>query len=116
MRNVLCLLFFFTVSGFASNMYTEKPRLVLQVTIDQLRGDIPERFYQRFSKGGLRYLMEKALILFTLIIFTPIPKPPPATRLSLPAQSLTVMASAPEHGGIMQRIKRCMLSPMKIIR
>jgi arylsulfatase A-like enzyme len=35
------------------------PRLILQITVDQLRGDLPGRFSERFSEGGFRYLMEK---------------------------------------------------------
>jgi predicted AlkP superfamily pyrophosphatase or phosphodiesterase len=36
-----------------------KPRLILQITVDQLRGDLPQRYYDRLSSGGFRYLMEK---------------------------------------------------------
>jgi predicted AlkP superfamily pyrophosphatase or phosphodiesterase len=35
------------------------PRLVLQITVDQLRGDLPGRYADRLSEGGFRYLMEK---------------------------------------------------------
>ena len=35
------------------------PRLVLQITIDQLRGDLPGRYAARLTDGGFRYLMEK---------------------------------------------------------
>jgi hypothetical protein len=35
------------------------PRLVLQITVDQLRGDLPGRYTDRLSEGGFRYLMEK---------------------------------------------------------
>jgi len=35
------------------------PRLVLQITVDQLRGDLPARYADRLSDGGFRYLMEK---------------------------------------------------------
>ncbi len=36
------------------------PRLVLQITVDQLRGDLPGRYADRLSDGGFRYLMEKS--------------------------------------------------------
>jgi predicted AlkP superfamily pyrophosphatase or phosphodiesterase len=39
----------------------ETPKLVLQITIDQLRGDMPIRFKDRFGKGGFRYLMDKGI-------------------------------------------------------
>ncbi|MCA9800765.1 MAG: alkaline phosphatase family protein [Cyanobacteria bacterium HKST-UBA02] len=37
---------------------SRKVKLVLQVTIDQLRGDQPSRFKSRFGAGGFRYLMD----------------------------------------------------------
>jgi arylsulfatase A-like enzyme len=40
----------------------EKPRLVLQITVDQLRGDLPWRYYDRLGKGGFRYLAEKGTV------------------------------------------------------
>lgn len=36
-----------------------KPKLVLQITVDQFRGDLPTRFLDRLGEGGLRYLLEK---------------------------------------------------------
>jgi hypothetical protein len=35
------------------------PRLILQITVDQLRGDMPLRYAERFVKDGFRYLLEK---------------------------------------------------------
>lgn len=37
------------------------PRLVLFLTVDQLRGDMPMRFQERFGDGGFRYLMERGV-------------------------------------------------------
>jgi len=58
-----------TISFFAFifiNCTTEgstrkKPKLVLQITIDQMRGDFPMRYKDRLGKGGFRYLMEKGI-------------------------------------------------------
>ncbi|MFC1799166.1 alkaline phosphatase family protein [Thermodesulfobacteriota bacterium] len=36
-----------------------KPKLVLQITIDQMRGDYPMRYKDQLGEGGFRYLMEK---------------------------------------------------------
>ena len=36
-----------------------QPKLVLQITVDQLRGDTLTRFGDRFGPGGFRYLLEK---------------------------------------------------------
>ena len=38
---------------------TEPPRLVLQITVDQLRGDLPTRFLERLGDGGFRYLLDE---------------------------------------------------------
>ena len=38
------------------------PRLVLQITVDQLRGDLPTRYYDRLGKGGFRYLLEQGTV------------------------------------------------------
>ncbi len=39
----------------------EPPRLVLQITVDALRGDLPDRFSDILGKGGFRYLMEQGI-------------------------------------------------------
>ncbi len=38
-----------------------RPKLVLQITVDQLRGDLPMRYRDRLGKGGFRYLLEKGV-------------------------------------------------------
>jgi len=38
-----------------------KPRLVLQITVDQLRGDLPTRYFDRLGEGGLRYLLQEGI-------------------------------------------------------
>ena len=39
-----------------------KPKLVLQITIDQLRGDLPRRYLPKMGDGGFRYLLEKGVV------------------------------------------------------
>ena len=39
----------------------KKPRLIIQITVDQFRGDLPTRYFDRLGKGGLRYLLEKGI-------------------------------------------------------
>jgi predicted AlkP superfamily pyrophosphatase or phosphodiesterase len=41
---------------------TDKPRLILQITVDQLRGDLPTRYYDRLGEGGFRYLWESGIV------------------------------------------------------
>ena len=40
----------------------DKPRLILQITVDQLRGDLPTRYYDRLGEGGFRYLWENGVV------------------------------------------------------
>lgn len=38
------------------------PRLILQITVDQLRGDLPTRYYDHLGEGGLRYLLDTGTV------------------------------------------------------
>ena len=40
----------------------DKPKLILQITVDQLRGDLPTRYYDRLGEGGFRYLWESGIV------------------------------------------------------
>ena len=40
---------------------THKPKLVLQITVDQLRGDLPEKFMKNMGEGGFRYLKAQGI-------------------------------------------------------
>ena len=57
---VLCLVvaLLFVSTAFAEN----KPKLILQITVDQLRGDLPTRYYDRLGEGGFRYLWESGIV------------------------------------------------------
>ncbi len=37
------------------------PKLVLQITVDQLRGDLPTRYADRLGDGGFRYLIDHGI-------------------------------------------------------
>ncbi len=47
--------------GAAAGQAAEKPALVVQITVDQLRGDLPLRYRERFGAGGFRRLMDKGV-------------------------------------------------------
>lgn len=53
----IAALFFSTVAIAA-----DKPKLILQITVDQLRGDLPTRYYDKLGKGGFRYLWESGIV------------------------------------------------------
>jgi predicted AlkP superfamily pyrophosphatase or phosphodiesterase len=40
----------------------ESPRLILQVTVDQLRGDLLRRHADQFGEGGFRYLLDHGVV------------------------------------------------------
>jgi predicted AlkP superfamily pyrophosphatase or phosphodiesterase len=46
-------------SAAADKGRTPAPKLVVQITVDQLRGDLPMRFRERLEAGGFRYLLEQ---------------------------------------------------------
>ena len=41
---------------------TKAPRLVLQITVDALRGDLPTRYYDRLGEKGFRYLWDSGTV------------------------------------------------------
>ncbi len=49
----------FTLTTTAATADTRPPQLVLQITVDQLRGDLPMRYRDRLGPGGFRILLEK---------------------------------------------------------
>lgn len=48
--------------GALSGLSAETPRLVLQITVDQLRGDLPQRFLNNMGEGGFRYLLDQGVV------------------------------------------------------
>ena len=57
----LLLLGLLGVVAVAQAAAGEPPRLILQVTIDALRGDLPQRFADLFGENGFRYLMRDGI-------------------------------------------------------
>ncbi|MFT5232169.1 MAG: putative AlkP superfamily pyrophosphatase or phosphodiesterase [Candidatus Krumholzibacteriia bacterium] len=57
------LIFFVTISMFVTPVVQakEQPKLILQITVDGLRGDLPERFDGVLGEGGFRYLRDKGI-------------------------------------------------------
>jgi predicted AlkP superfamily pyrophosphatase or phosphodiesterase len=47
-----------SISAYAA----DKPKLILQITVDQLRGDLPMRYYDRLGEGGLKYLLDEGVV------------------------------------------------------
>jgi len=45
--------------GNAAGVEPAPPKLILQITVDQLRGDLPQRFLDRMGERGFRYLLDQ---------------------------------------------------------
>ena len=70
-----------------------EPRLILQITVDQLRGDMPTRFIEdRLSEGGFRYLLE------TGIVYADAHHPHANTETIVGHATLSTGAYPSEHG------------------
>jgi predicted AlkP superfamily pyrophosphatase or phosphodiesterase len=52
------LVFIWTLGSIHASAQT---RLVLQITVDQLRGDLPWRHMEQFGQGGFRYLADRGI-------------------------------------------------------
>ncbi len=58
LRSLLLVIWLFTAGANAA----DTPKLILQITVDQLRGDLPTRYYDRLGDGGFRYLWESGIV------------------------------------------------------
>ncbi|WP_228768402.1 alkaline phosphatase family protein [Shewanella sp. TC10] len=43
------------------NVYAEQPRLIVQITVDQLRGDLLQRYQQHFTDEGFGYIINEGV-------------------------------------------------------
>lgn len=56
---LLFLLFALPLLAQAQNNYSDNPKLVVGIVVDQMRYDYLTRFYERYGKDGLRRLMDE---------------------------------------------------------
>jgi hypothetical protein len=63
-QGILLLIFglFLMVNANGQNAPSNSPRLILQITVDQLRGDMPASVLDRCGSGGFRFLYEKGVV------------------------------------------------------
>lgn len=59
---LVVLMFVVSASATQEPNAPEEPKLILAITIDGLRGDVPFRFSDRLGQGGFRYLMDQGLV------------------------------------------------------
>ena len=55
-------LFFVTFITYANITKKDHPKLILQITVDQLRGDMPSRYLDKMGKGGFNYLLKEGVV------------------------------------------------------
>lgn len=65
LKSAVFTLFFCLLVLSSALAQTNTPRLVLQVTVDALRGDLPNRYYDRLGENGFRYLWENGTVYDT---------------------------------------------------
>lgn len=59
---VLSVVLCYATTSLGQIKTTPIPKLVLQITIDQLRGDMPMTVYNQLGDGGFRYLYEQGIV------------------------------------------------------
>jgi len=60
--NVLIAICFLGSTGVYAQSSKNPPKLILQITVDQLRGDLPTRYYDRLGEGGFKFLWESGVV------------------------------------------------------
>ena len=56
---ILLLVLLFSAGAALASAYNARPKLVVLIVVDQLRGDLLERYHDQFVEGGFRLLMDK---------------------------------------------------------
>ncbi len=51
-----------TFSSYANQTQKVHPKLILQITVDQLRGDMPYRYLDKMGKSGFNYLLKEGVV------------------------------------------------------
>lgn len=61
MKKIITLISVVIASSFSTLFAQDKPKLVLQITVDQLRGDMPFSIQDRWTEGGFKYLLDSGV-------------------------------------------------------
>jgi predicted AlkP superfamily pyrophosphatase or phosphodiesterase len=59
LRILVPALFLLLATAAFSSAYNARPKLVVVIVVDQLRGDMIERYHDQFGEGGFRLLMDR---------------------------------------------------------
>jgi predicted AlkP superfamily pyrophosphatase or phosphodiesterase len=61
-KSIFLVLFCYILTLSPALAENLQPRLVLQITVDALRGDLPNRYYERLGENGFRYLWDNGTV------------------------------------------------------
>jgi len=62
-KSILLLSIFFLMSSqITFGQSNSKPKLILQITVDQLRADLPRTVFDRLPEGGFKYLYNQGIV------------------------------------------------------
>ena len=81
-----------TACILAQPVQAARPALVLLITVDQLRADMPGRLQSRLAPAGFRYLMENG------VVYTNVHYQPLITTTAAGHATLATGGNVPEHG------------------
>ena len=62
MKQIYLLFALLIIAHSSSLSAQQKPKLILQITVDQLRADLPMKVYDRLPAGGFKYLYEQGIV------------------------------------------------------
>ena len=60
-KQVVLVVSMLFVGNILYSQNSTKPKLILQITVDQLRGDLPTKYIKNMGEGGFRYLLKDGI-------------------------------------------------------
>jgi arylsulfatase A-like enzyme len=58
---VISIAMLISIMSYPAVAGSARPRLIIQITVDQLRGDLPDKYMKNMGDGGFRYLKENGI-------------------------------------------------------
>lgn len=93
----ICFALLILLSALGVRAFAEKPKLVVLISVDQLRGDHPTRLEDRLGEGGLKWLMNQGTY------YTAANYRHASTVTAVGHATMVTGANPPEHGIVENR-------------
>ncbi len=58
---IISIALLISIISYPAMAESARPRLIIQITVDQLRGDLPDKYMKNMGDGGFRYLKENGI-------------------------------------------------------